>query len=248
MKIGYTISHLLANIFTCSLYVAYHVGTACPPEPYAKVQNCTADIIPNMSIRKEFEKEEWKTQVKLASDTCKNSRLRDVATCIEDILDNCRGTTDEELTMHRIIDKESTIKTVDYFCQHISVYQKHAECIGGHHKETSICTNDAHNSYRANVNTGANIDSLLINSCRFHSVARGCLANTTQMYCGSEAAHFVYKIITGSMPPYCKIHNPEYDPVHTTSRWNSDSYNNHASTISSVLITIVFAVEISFHL
>jgi hypothetical protein len=42
-----------------------------------------------------------------------------VADCIQDILDRCRGTTDAEQTLQRLIDKDKVVSTVDYFCRHM---------------------------------------------------------------------------------------------------------------------------------
>ena len=49
----------------------------------------------------------------------RKSRFQDSANCIEDILSQCRGTTDEEQLLHRLVDKEKTMATVDYFCEHL---------------------------------------------------------------------------------------------------------------------------------
>ena len=49
----------------------------------------------------------------------RDSRLPEVADCIQDILDRCRGTTEKEQTLQRLIDKVKVINTVDYFCRHI---------------------------------------------------------------------------------------------------------------------------------
>ena len=33
-------------------------------------------------------------------------------------MDRCRGTTDQEQTLQRLIDKQKLLDTVDYFCRH----------------------------------------------------------------------------------------------------------------------------------
>ena len=48
----------------------------------------------------------------------RDDRLREVADCIEGIMDRCRGTTEQEQTLQRLIDKQKLLDTVDYFCRH----------------------------------------------------------------------------------------------------------------------------------
>ena len=47
----------------------------------------------------------------------RNDRLREAADCIEDIMDKCRGTTDQEQMLQQLIDKDKLLETVDYFCR-----------------------------------------------------------------------------------------------------------------------------------
>ena len=47
----------------------------------------------------------------------RNDRLREAADCIEDIMDKCRGTTDQEQMLQQLIDKDKLLDTVDYFCR-----------------------------------------------------------------------------------------------------------------------------------
>lgn len=207
------------------------ISALCPPNPLDKVQQCTDNVIPDFNAQTQTnDPESYRSHVQLASETCRDSRLRDVADCIQDILDRCRGTTDAEQTLQRLIDKDKTVNTVDYFCRHIRVYEKHAECIAKHHEETSNCSKDAHKSFKAKVNAGANIDVLIIGTCRFHSVARGCLTNTTQEHCGATAANFVYTLLTGIMPPFCETMSPD----------------TNGSDLNSLSLTLLAGVFLSF--
>ena len=47
----------------------------------------------------------------------RNDRLREAADCIQDIMDKCRGTTDQEQMLQQLIDKDKLLDTVDYFCR-----------------------------------------------------------------------------------------------------------------------------------
>jgi len=50
----------------------------------------------------------------------RDSRLRDAADCIQANLDQCKGTTEREQVLQRLIDKEKTLQTVEYFCKHLA--------------------------------------------------------------------------------------------------------------------------------
>ncbi|XP_045164486.2 uncharacterized protein LOC123528659 [Mercenaria mercenaria] len=230
MKCEYTqVIHILVSML--SFVATFGQSSTCPPNPHEKVQQCTDNVLPNLNQQTEAgAPETYRTHVQHASETCRDSRLRDVADCIQDILDRCRGTTDAEQTLQRLIDKDKVVNTVDYFCRHIRVYEEHAECIAKHHEETSNCSKEAHKSFRAKVNAGANIDVLIMGTCRFHAVARGCLTNTTQLHCGGSAANFVYTLLTGLMPPFCETMNPEYSHVHTTRSFNTEGRRNQVES------------------
>lgn len=205
------------------LLAVTQVLSTCPPNPLDKVQQCTANVLPELSQSQLAEgPEAYRSHVQAASETCRDSRLRDAADCMQDILDKCRGTTDPEQMLQRLIDKDKLLNTIDYFCRHIRVYERNAECIASVHEETWACSQDAHKSFETKVKTGANMDVLITGSCRFHAVARGCLTNVTQHHCGADASNFVYTILTGQMPPYCETQNPEYRPADTTYRYNTD--------------------------
>ncbi|WAR25848.1 hypothetical protein MAR_011552 [Mya arenaria] len=147
-----------------------------------------------------------------------DSRKREVSDCMQDILDRCRGSTDAEQILHKLIDKDKTMATVDYFCRHIQLYERHQACISSHHEEVSFCTQAAQKSFKSKLDAGAKMDVLIMGSCSFFFIARGCLTNTTEQFCGGEPANFVHTLMTGYMPPYCETHLPEDS---TRGRWGS---------------------------
>lgn len=206
------------------------VKARCPHNAADKVQQCTANVLPKLHQDPTDQGPRSYTEhIQVARETCRNDRLREAADCIEDIMDKCRGTTDQEQMLQQLIDKDKLLDTVDYFCRNFRVYETNAKCISRHHEEVSQCSDEAQQSFITKVNAGATMDVLIIGSCRFHAAARTCLTDTVEFHCGDEAAEFVYTLLTGLMPPYCDAINPEYRPIgsDTTRRWNHRNHDDH---------------------
>ncbi|XP_052267407.1 uncharacterized protein LOC127869109 [Dreissena polymorpha] len=222
--------------------VAFVFCTTCPKNPTEQVKECTNRVLPELSINSGVDAQQ--RQVDRARDFCKDSRLRDVADCIQDILDRCRGTTDEEQVLHRLIDKDKTMKTVDYFCKHFRVYERHAGCISAHHEQTSLCSQDARDSFTTKLQAGANIDVLIVGSCRFFHAARSCLTNTTAGFCGQEAANFVYTLLSGYMPPYCETNHPDSTdtPIFRDTYDHHHDNGNSGSIITTSYIALLWMI------
>ncbi|XP_060607450.1 uncharacterized protein LOC132759657 isoform X2 [Ruditapes philippinarum] len=233
--------HILSTVL-CFVSLSEQSST-CPPNPHEKVQQCTDNVLPNLN-KQSHTTETDRSKIQHAKETCKDSRLPEVADCIQDILDRCRGTTDAEQTLQRLIDKDKVVSTVDYFCRHMEVYEEQAVCISQYHGETANCSKYAHDNFKAKLTAGANMDVLIMGTCRFHSVARSCLTNTTQRHCGSSAATFVYTLLTGLIPPFCETMNPEYTNVQTTRGFNNERKQSVESSAahchSSLYVLFVF--------
>lgn len=225
-------------LFLCGLVsVVVHVtGSTCPINVGEQVQECTSIVVPKLSVS---------DRVRVVKETCREAKLRQVADCIQGIVDLCKGTTENEQMVQRLIDKDRLLSTVEYFCRYFRVYETHAECMFNHHEEVSECSRDATASFGTKMSSGANIDVLMMGSCRFHGVARACLTNTTLLRCGREAADFVYELLSGMSPPYCEEVYPGYE---TTGRWYTGSSqgkgdkNNAAHPMMPVISLVVLSV------
>ncbi|KAL4225849.1 hypothetical protein ACF0H5_013838 [Mactra antiquata] len=220
--------------FFLSLVLMY-VKAVCPHKPLDRAFDCTSHVVPDLSNKEQIPPKE---RIKMARDKCMSLKLHEVAICVEDILDNCRGTTDDEQTLHSLIDKDELLKNVQYFCKHIHVYERHAECIFKHHDETFSCSQSAHESFVIKERAGAKMDVLISGSCRFFESARQCLTNTTNHYCGKQAADFIDTLLSGGMPPYCK---DVYYAKSTTSSYIKGG-TEMTSLPSVFLISVAYAI------
>lgn len=247
MKMVYISTELISGAAYIFLLVLSVVKARCPENAVNRVQQCTANVLPKLHQDPNLEgPNAYTAHVQVARETCRNDRLREAADCIEGIMDRCRGTTDQEQTLQRLIDKQKLLDTVDYFCRHFRIYEENAKCISRRHEEVSQCSSDAQESFLTKLNAGATMDVLILGSCRFHAVARTCLTDIVELHCGGKAANFVYTLLTGLMPPFCESTNPEYRPVgsDTTRRWNQDDYPDDGNGAGSVRQCIFVTVSI----
>ncbi|KAL3851908.1 hypothetical protein ACJMK2_015603 [Sinanodonta woodiana] len=248
----YTGKQFLADVVSSLVFVLTVASAQCPQNAHQKVQLCTSSILPKWSTGTNFGVPRHHTR-----ETCR-TKLHDCAECIQKIMDQCQGTTEQEQILQRLINKEKLLETVEYFCHNFKVYEKNVDCISKQHTDVAACTEPARVSFQHKLAAGATMDVLITGTCRFHGVARNCLTDIVEKHCGQEPATLVYNLLTGLVPPYCNTISPEYSPDSSSKpndRWpkwkgiGSSTSNGNTLSVRTVFMLILTTFSIvSIHI
>ncbi|XP_055882762.1 uncharacterized protein LOC106072509 [Biomphalaria glabrata] len=136
-------------------------------------------------------------------DKCGNGDFFNAINCMERTIDECKyATTDEAQDVRTMINIERARNTIQYFCTHFKVYERHWQCITGHHEEVTQCAGPSTALFQTQMEATSNKDSQTF-QCRLSSSILDCNLKVLRDQCSSEAVDFVQTVMEGFQPSFC---------------------------------------------
>ncbi|XP_041349830.1 uncharacterized protein LOC121369065 [Gigantopelta aegis] len=191
----YTISYILA--------VMTAVTAECPQTALKQAQLCTASLgigPPQTSQPSAFVA---MGKVETAKKACRERELHKAVDCLQVISDKCTGNTEREHILRMMVDVQNTRRSVEYFCNHLPVYEAHAECIAEQHHQQELCARNVKKNFETKVKATSNVDVMMTSTCRFFRAAVTCSEKILKCKCGEAAADIVVNMLNGFQPPKC---------------------------------------------
>ncbi|XP_069141680.1 uncharacterized protein [Argopecten irradians] len=225
----------------CSVFC--NVRSDCPKDAVQNVRRCILTSLPNFGLGPPAGEppNAIREGIDMMRESCENSKLVVAAECMQNILDRCRGITEEEQLLQRLFDKDEIVNTARFFCDNLHIYEKHTECIMDQHAAASECSMEAKMSYTIKISANAPIDVLIISTCTFLDEAAACLTGNVDLNCGNEAASFLETILLGTRPPACGYKMPIYSPGDTSGTDDASFLSGKTNCfIVSVVLAIIF--------
>lgn len=211
---------ILQQILSFITLVSFSVAR-CPYYPH-DMKSCIASSLPNYGLgppANESQPEALRKGIDMARESCRSDALMQGTNCMQNIIDQCQGMSENEQILQRLFNIDDIIETTKYFCSHLDIYEKHTKCITEQHPQASTCAEKDQENYQKMLTAGASIDVLILATCKYQDRAVTCLGEKVNDNCGNEAAVFLETIALGTRPPDCN----EITPRYTTPAQNSPS-------------------------
>ncbi|OWF55798.1 uncharacterized protein LOC110455359 isoform X2 [Mizuhopecten yessoensis] len=231
----------------CSVY--FEVRSECPMGAVESMRRCIRTSLPNFGLGPPAGEppNALREGIDMMRESCENSKLVVAAECMQNILDRCRGMTEEEQLLQRLFDKDEIVNTVRFFCDNLHIYERHTKCIMDQHAAASECSSAAKMSYTIKISANAPIDVLILSTCTFLDEAASCLTGTVDLNCGNEAASFLETILLGTRPPACGDKMPVYSVDGNSGSDDANILSGKTNClIISIILTIVFQLRRMF--
>ncbi|XP_060080958.1 uncharacterized protein LOC132560307 [Ylistrum balloti] len=228
----------------CSVFFDVR-SSNCPQNAVQHMRHCSLASLPNFGLGPPAREppNAIRQGIDMMRESCESSKLVVAAECMQNILDRCRGITEEEQLLQRLFDKDEIVNTVRFFCDNLNIYEKHTKCIMDQHAVAIECSSEAKENYQLKISANAPIDVLIMATCTYLDEAATCLTGTVDLHCGNEAAFFLETILLGSRPPACGQKMPVYNR-------DDNSGTNDANIVSGKTNCLIISIMLSmvFHL
>ncbi|XP_076447976.1 uncharacterized protein LOC143284814 [Babylonia areolata] len=190
--------------FWCLCTVLAVVRASCPENALEKAMKCTSGQgLGPPSSRHHHNAFVERGQIERAKRACRDNSFQAAITCLEDLTQQCQGSSDQEHFLRNMVDAKKAREYVTYFCSHLNDYQQYAPCIGRMHRTLTQCVHQQRRTMQTKVKASSNMDYLMTSTCKYFNAAEVCSERVLSKDCSSEAADMVAGVFVAFRPPVC---------------------------------------------